>query len=172
MNYLYNGVELPELPDWDKEKYPVATVIKCSGDYEFEYGLLVANFLPVMTGTERMTGKSYPWDGNWWDNPYSPFDGRLYPFAADAFAWGEPEENWTLGVEGNTRKSGLTPVWSNTDIYYSTHSNYADSLGDLAGTLFLAASEPVPVAPDLDPTSWLSGYRLGCIARENLRKQG
>ena len=30
MNYLYNGVELPALPEWDKETYPYALIYKSS----------------------------------------------------------------------------------------------------------------------------------------------
>jgi hypothetical protein len=26
MNYFYNGVELPALPEWDKEAYPYAAI--------------------------------------------------------------------------------------------------------------------------------------------------
>lgn len=34
-NYLYNGVELPSLPDWDKETHPYAVIIKHSNGYLF-----------------------------------------------------------------------------------------------------------------------------------------
>ena len=35
--YLYNGVELPELPEWDKNTYPYACISHCYGDtYQFE----------------------------------------------------------------------------------------------------------------------------------------
>lgn len=46
--------------------------------------------------------------------------------------------NWVETSEGSFF---ITPVWANYDIYYQT----GDALGDLAGTLLLAASEPQPV---------------------------
>lgn len=46
--------------------------------------------------------------------------------------------NWVETSEGSI---SITPVWANHDIYYQT----GDALGDLSGTLLLAASEPQPV---------------------------
>lgn len=33
MNYLYNGVKLPALPEWDKETYPYAVIRTAGTDY-------------------------------------------------------------------------------------------------------------------------------------------
>lgn len=48
-------------------------------------------------------------------------------------------------------------MWSNTDVYYS------DSVEEVGGTLYLAASDPIPVnpAPTLDPTALLMGWQVG-----------
>lgn len=48
-----------------------------------------------------------------------------------------------------------TPIWANHDLYYQDDE-------ELAGTLYLAASEPVPIlAPVIDPLSMWLGYQAG-----------
>ena len=50
-------------------------------------------------------------------------------------------ENGTyiLSNSGNNVNVNSEPIWSNTDIYYH------DGVADVGGTLFLKASDPVPV---------------------------
>lgn len=132
--YLYNGIELPELPEWDKTTYPYATIINCSNTetHGFTVGLLVSNYPPVLCGEGKMARDS--------------IEGAslLYAYNADADTWGEPTD-WGLSYSYYGSKSGLEPVWSNTDVLYSTvSSSVAD---DLKGTLYLPASDPVPVTP-------------------------
>jgi hypothetical protein len=61
---------------------------------------------------------------------------------------------WVLYKEATEAISyGYRTWWSNTDIYDST------------GTLYLAASDPVPVGTITDPVSFVMGYQLGCRLR-------
>ena len=159
-NYLYNGVELPALPEWDKAKYPYAvigTFTTYGGDDGFT---LLTNKRLWLLKEPYVLGSKF---------------GALYyiktpetlanPEAGTTYCYFNClEENnyavWEFFEEKEADGNGMTinaPEWSNYDVYTTD------------GTLYLAASEPVPVTPDLDPTSWLSGYRLGCIAREHLR---
>ena len=69
---------------------------------------------------------------------------------------------WYEIVDGVWTARGMYPsaiplIWSNVDVYYSEYS------GELSGTIFLAASEPVPVvtAEPIDPKSYFMGFRLG-----------
>ncbi len=107
--YLYNGVKLPKLPEWDKETYPYAYITGniSSGAYYLHCTVSVKT---AATG------------------------GRMV-FAEGAIHYKVKDGLW---VEHNI--AGLDPVvWSNTDVYYS------DSVEEVGGTLYLAASEPVPV---------------------------
>lgn len=55
-----------------------------------------------------------------------------------------------------------TIMWSNTDVYYY------DSVEEVGGTLYLAASDPIPVnpAPTLDPTALLMCWQVGNRIRQ------
>ena len=92
--------------------------------------------------------------------PQSVVNGRLYvlPFSSDR-NYKYEDGVW---VETNTTIGGPL-IWCNTDTYY----NENDENGDLAGTLYLAASDPIPVgsAPDLGPASFMAGLRMGQIVR-------
>lgn len=123
MKYLYNGVELPALPDWDKEKYPYAM-------------LLGTGFLWVST-----------------DIPYVLYGSvRCY---CDYEVYVVQDGSFVYKSSGSTINVGITPFWSSVDIYYE------NSLEDVGGTLFLAASEPVPVTDhNARIMGWIVGKRL------------
>lgn len=114
--YSYNGVELPALPEWDKETYPVAIICYfsflqkyqlrvCSEfvyqiDSDGSYDVGVLNYMSfVSSGVDSWSGSS------------SVSDGPL----------------WITDVGSDYI------LWTNTDILYED------------GTVATAASEPVPV---------------------------
>lgn len=132
MNYLYNGIELPPLPEWDKETYPNAYIARNTDADSYEYGLVLSK------------------------KNIGVHSGGLYHFAT-SMLYKCIDGDWTLETSALWGLSGVV-VWSNTDVYYDTY----DSLGDLAGTLYLAASTPIPV---YDPTVLLQGYLVGCRIR-------
>lgn len=64
--YLYNGVRLPKLPEWDREIYPYAAIaVKSNGDYLFFYKdtaiTVDANGAPSITSTARSYATRTQW---------------------------------------------------------------------------------------------------------------
>lgn len=109
--FLYNGVRLPKLPEWDKETYPYAVILqgKNTGRILFE----------VSTDPKAVSvvGNSVVFPSE-----------RLYEFK---------DGSWNgNGVNGELQ---ATPIWANHDICY------AAGVEEIGGTVFLAASVPVPV---------------------------
>lgn len=114
--YLYNGVRLPKLPEWDRETYPYAYLLYNS--------LLGLYFLRVYSDPLIPGGEKFVFaDGDANLARYELEDG-LWIFKGDS-----------VGETGFLPSSVARFVWANTDVY-----NYK---GD--GTLILAASKPVPV---------------------------
>lgn len=111
--YLYNGVRLPALPEWDREKYPYAYV----GTTTYR-------------GTEEY--RAY-------------FAKEIHTKYASAMIFIDAARRYRL-IDGQWVKHGGTispvitsPLWSNVDIYYDS------SVEEVGGTLYLSASEPIPV---------------------------
>jgi hypothetical protein len=136
--YLYNGVRLPKLPEWDKTAYPYAVIYTYHGESEKQnpvYRLVLSDTpFSIVYRTIAFTGATYDalkWVGNYtakwkiatWD--YWDVDG----YGADGSIFAVDDETDAV-------------VWANTDICYAN-----DYSGDetIAGTVYLAASEPVPV---------------------------
>ena len=128
--YLYNGVQAPDINAvWtDKETYPYAFVLKgilISGEEVLELNL---------HGKQAVVDR---WAG---DVLISPEDTVIsYRITGDGDEWQFYSETNTgsLGFVGNT----ASRMWSNYDIYYA--EDYSDET--LAGTLYLSASDPIPV---------------------------
>lgn len=100
--YLYNGIELPELPERDTVTYPYAYIYTRNDSTFLEFTDKVRS--PYSDGT------------------FGLFDtGIIYKLVDGA---------WADSSVGNT---GFVMIWTNTDIFYDD------------GTLYLAATEPVPV---------------------------
>ena len=116
--YLYNGVQLPKLPEWDKEKYPYAYITASTSPRRL---ILTATNKKVMrtNGTCSVTAT----------NPYDSY--AVYELT---------DGEWVSG----TYNGSFIAVWCSEDLYYSSVLS-DDTDSDLAGTLYLAASEPVPV---------------------------
>jgi hypothetical protein len=108
--YLYNGIPLPALPEWDKEAYPYAVIVQnnSSGNY-----LFVADDEVFTAGIDGAVGRLFP------GACYRYGDGAWQPYSSGA--------------------SNAKGVWSNRDIYYS------DGVEEVGGTLYMEASDPVPV---------------------------
>lgn len=140
-NYLYNGVELPELPEWDKTAYPYVVIRFATSPGVFDDCYIIeaypgkpitventilgatVEYIKLETASSCLTVGSIDVDGDAWEVSQIVFEG-----------------------EG---KYGLKSiVWSNFDI------NHVD------GTLYLAASEPVPV-PVYDHTAMVQGWIVG-----------
>lgn len=115
MNYLYNGIPLPNVNEvWTddlKAEYPNAAITLASGIYYFSYYSTTptANQHGVIQGA----------------------NGRTYQATSG-------ESTWTKSSVA-TALTPRTPIWSNYDIYY------ADDVEEVGGTLYLAASDPIPL---------------------------
>lgn len=138
-NHLYNGVELPALPDWDKETYPYAYIEKAIPENLYCLRVRDANITVESDGLSytRYKGTSCLLGGILEDGSWNLSD-TVYTSTEDA------------SYKINRDDSCYILVWTNTDILNSD------------GTLYLAASEPVPVAvTTYDPASLLMGWMAG-----------
>ena len=124
--YLYNGVRLPGLPEWDKEAYPFGYI------WEDKYGaryLLCYKNEPVVG--EVTTG---PIAGS--DRLYSPTTTMhlRYQAKSDLSGWVFLNESQVVANSGTAFAYGYTLIWSDFNI-----------MRDDGVTIYLAASDPVPV---------------------------
>lgn len=86
--YLYNGVRLPKLPEWDKTKYPYAYIGTSGMDTTYYY-LCFSDTLETARNISRIVGTG--------DENYTLADGEWGPFLST---------------------SSVAVIWTNTDIYY------------------------------------------------------
>ena len=140
--YLYNGVELPALPEWDKEKYPYACI---ADELVLMFGKLY--YLYVGSAPLSFSGKSS--QAEWL---VATANGHAVEYIIDP---SQGHTNWTYSKDveiisgenvqlvGGGLVTGSRVLWCNYDMY-----NYKD------GTLHLAASKPIPVGGE---TEWLKG---------------
>lgn len=124
--YLYNGVRLPKLPEWDRQTYPYAYIQYGStseGDRVYALVLSTVKFttrkwaivVDALVGTAD--GDAIRW---------------RYNLTTDV-EWSRTDKVYSV-VAGEDVGVHMGPlVWVNTDIYSYT-----------SGTLYLAASEPIP----------------------------
>ena len=115
--YLYNGVRLPKLPEWDREMYPYATILYflvtpqfwvSTMPLEVEYNGNIYNPC-ASAGTSALQFCTYTGNDTW-----ESFDVAEYP---ERTVW-----------------DGAGIQWANYDVINSTDKS-----------VFLEASEPVPV---------------------------
>lgn len=119
----YNGVVLPELPEWDKSKYPYAGIMTTNGNYM----LIVTDAMAVQN-----TGilSSCTWDTE---------DGKCafvsWVFHADkSSVW----EFSTSSEHGSPIGGSCEWKWANHDVY------------NQSGNLYLSATDHIPVSGVVD----------------------
>lgn len=130
--YLYNGVRLPALPEWDSVKYPYAVIsLYENQDYKCYVMDISANEYIAYEKYQTQVGNSL--------NIITPcmiFSLRDSEGIGTTSADGE----WVLSND----LSGETEKYFRNGKYYSLFwANYDVSGSD--GTVYLPASEPVPV---------------------------
>lgn len=125
--YSYNGTVLPQLPEWDKEKYPYAIIFGNAGSVSNRYELLcISAPFSAPSGDDlkfsaSVDGYEYTCldtDGSWTDHGEAVWD-----------TGGITGDNVFLAIIVSTNPF----VWTNTDIL------------DDAGNVVYAASTPVIV---------------------------
>lgn len=115
--YSYNGVVLPKLPEWDKTKYPYAVIGYSS--------VLETYVLSCRSAIQKVSSS-----------------GVIHLFyGSDELNYELISEKWSIDTSG---RISVKVNWSNEDIYYSDYANAEDGTS-LAGVLYLAKSDPVPV---------------------------
>lgn len=162
--YLYNGKEAPELPVWDRKKYPHAYMYRDTTSYYvffstvpliyhpiYQNGVLIANAVVASEQFQHLETKTSGYNDatGYWD-----------------IAWDElPTEPTTVKAD-SYHSIRSRPFWCNTDMML-----------DGEDTLFLAASNPInaetgeeidysPIpVPVYDPEALLQGYLVGCRIR-------
>lgn len=138
--YLYNGVQLPPLPEWDRETYPYAVMRTSLLLYAYTVYLYVST-VPIdvkVFDLSEVTGGLIQY------SYYPRGDGSVMTFScSEDTGDGSKDTEFHFKeetvVEGNKVFVQNTldigePLWSNYDVL-----NYKD------GTILLEASEPVPV---------------------------
>lgn len=138
--YLYNGVELPALPDWDKTVFPYAyiwTIALFPGDTPSIYKLTIHQ-TPLLYGTVNGSQSIYINAGTTAIYNCKLTDGEF--------------KTWEyFGETGVSETTTVDPIWVNHNVY-----------SDTDGTLYLAASEPVPVVLKVSPQiAFTIGKQLG-----------
>lgn len=138
MNYLYNGVELPELPEWDKEVFPYAVIHNTLG------------ILSLTLCKHRPYAHIHEGNGSLqiMSNGSEPKSGDVLTYEIKDGVW---ELIWTSFSYLIVAEADM--IWCNADIYYD------DKAG---GELYRATSDPVPVGGEpIDKASFMQGYIVG-----------
>lgn len=127
--YLYNGVRLPKLPEWDKETYPYAWIRGIeSRDGTVKYYLRVSSEAIIYKKTTDLTSPiSYRYV-YWQYGTGNLYDG----ITTDDTKWTMFRENTELDNFFNV--TGFVFSWVNHDV-----------INDEDGTVYQYATDPVPV---------------------------
>ena len=119
--YLYNGVRLPKLPEWDKKKYPYVMMWdRHGGTYGTVYAFSVAHhkIMLVEGATETAIGV-----------------GAGETYLEISYGMGDYSQ-----FQSFTEKTPDSPALLSREVHWSNYD-----IVDENGTLFLAASDPVPI---------------------------
>ena len=125
--YLYNGVQLPPLPEWDKGKYPYAYIMDVpnSTDGSSNYVLI----LSTVEFINRLAGLIFT-------TLYGKADGEAIVYTYNTIAdteWRQTDIVYNVAAGEKIEHSFLDVHWANTDVYYDN------------GSLCRSASDPIPV---------------------------
>lgn len=124
--YLYNGIRLPALPEWDKETYPYAVIIT-STDVE-SYRLYVSDKPVIYRRKDNLTALALSASCKL---GRSGIVYQNYPSMDDA-KWSNP---YITSISGATEwfDYASSYVWANYDVLWDD------------GSVSLTASDPIPV---------------------------
>lgn len=133
--YLYNGVRLPKLPEWDREKYPYAVILI----YESYLTKKYTAILYLMKDNNVRQAVDTGGGGIYFEYMYYQVGDIQYKVEYKdgevVTEWGEPT------VLTDSLSFDVAKIkWANSDIVLAL-----DTTSGEAGTLYLATSDPVPV---------------------------
>jgi hypothetical protein len=119
--YLYNGIELPALPEYDSETYPYVALISTLQDY-----YLLCSKLPFVYKIINGQGAIR--------NPSETTTTAYRYYISKNFGGDWSDDSPDGGTHNFNPNAGMTDcVWANYNVL------------NLDGTIYLAASDPVPV---------------------------
>lgn len=152
MNYLYNGVELPDInsvwtDEW-KAEYPYACILKTG----INNRLLISPH-PLVAGTfKNLYGVDFFAVG------HPSTSGDVLDYAEANFLDGYYDDWSEFDPATQSRKTGLYSLSDGVFLW----SSY-DIINEDDNTIYFSPSDPIPVnpAPTLDPTALLMGWRIG-----------
>lgn len=133
-NLLYNGIKLPELPQWNTSLYPYAYIKDVRSGTNSYY--------LVCKKEKANRGKPWTTDGIWWGDLRN---SREYEFIA--YCCNVERMKWELAEETDPviffmwDAEKYPIVWANEDIMY----DFYEQNPSLDGTVYLPATDPVPV---------------------------
>lgn len=118
--YLFNGIELPQLPEWDKEKYPYAYIGRGQNIFfEYQYTLYLTEKPLVFAFGILCNSDMY----------YTTYNCKEEQISNGV--WSIVTEDKHGAISG---AAASPSVWSNYDIYEE----------DSTTVIYLAASDPIP----------------------------
>lgn len=129
-NYLYNGIELPELPEWGNDEYPYVLITRVIASDTYWLDFSAYTVIPHIGTTNG--------------RPSIDFANSYVRYKMVDGVWTEVEIDSAIMASYLTNTDGsarIDVVWCNTDILNKD------------GSVYLAASDPVPVLPDLLPVT-------------------
>jgi hypothetical protein len=135
-NYFYNGVELPDINSvWtDKSVYTCVLVYSFRDEYSLR-------FAQKPTTIEIENGYTKLFDARGYEFIWYSLDTNSDTWVFKGSGTNQGED----GFYASADSSVLRPIWANHDILHED------------GTLYLAASEPVPVH-QLNPAALMQGF--------------
>lgn len=148
-NYLYNGIELPKLPEWDKSEWPYSLIFGQEHKGEIYYTLVLMKKRPEYGAI--YTGESTIHTVLAKGETFYTYDYLANIKFSDAW-YLIGEQTYTNEEYDYYYLSFIDVIWTDTDILQSD------------GTVYLAASEPVPVIT-YDKRSFLSGMAMGLCGK-------
>ena len=130
--YLYNGVRLPALPEWDRERYPYAWITYHGTSDNVSYYRFI--FSATNAVKKYIFGKG----------------DYLAVVNTTAYILYTDDDNWTFLFENNSNDNVLSThklLWCNEDIL------------DSSGNVYFEASDPIPIYNE--PVNYLyNGVKL------------
>lgn len=144
--YLYNGDELPALPDYNDSIYKYLCIRKAT-DYIGGYSYTLYAF----TGVEY-----FMYDNTMWLIEFSESNHLAWKYDKSEETWGKPFVDSSPDPELIPRYGVATKLlsWANFDVLNKD------------GSVFLKASDPVPVSTYTpNPAAMLAGFQLGAAIR-------
>ena len=141
--WLYNDKQFPKLPEVPGHEFAFIT----PPTYHATYALISELYL--------CSSKPYQKNYLYWENGCS-YQKYIIPALAGG-GMNPAYSEWIFQKDGTVEPGGFlaeVPTWANEPIYRKD------------GTLYLAASDPVPV-PQLNPAALMQGYMVGQAVRRN-----